>query len=903
MKRGTAMVLASLLAAAISAPAQGLESPLQRQVAGLGDAVADLVESQGNRYPNGPGHLIRAREMMAAARAGRFDSNAFVALQHEALTANPRVSAHPVLLVVHAPDDMGTHEYMRPSGYGKKGSALKLLDPVSGRTRTLVSASQGIIRRPDAHFEGRRVVFSMSKDPGDSFHIYEIEVDPAHPFAGGEVPAKQLTRAPDVSDVDPIYLPDDSIAFASTRDLKYVPCDTMIVPQLFRMESDGANIHQITRSTTHENEISLMPDGRILYSRWDYVDRNFGDGHGVWVANPDGCNQAIVWGNNTAHPAAAWTSRLIPGTSRLLCIIGTHHGSLGGALAIIDPRIAIDGHETILRTWPAENIQRFADQEPLNLDNAADHSDVMQAARTWPAEIRALVPHDANMRLYRHLDSQRNVEPWYNSPYPLNDKCFLCVRAPRWNAPPAVYLVDTFGNEVKLYEEAPGCFDPIPLVPRARPPVIASQRDYQNGNGVFRIQNVYEGTHMKGVAPGAVKSIRVIEVLSKRGLTGGQWRGLGAQSPALNWTDFNAKRILGTAPVEPDGSAAFYCPSDRFLYFQLLDKDGMMLQSMRSGTSLHSGEKMGCIGCHESRDRAGNASACGAGVSPARTMDHESRDRTGNASVGDNQAAALKREPSTLQPWYGPERAFSYAVEVQPVFDKHCLSCHDFGKKGARKLILAGDKDFAFNASYGELWCKGYVGALGAGPAAHLPAQSWGARTSPLIKTLRGGHHKVKLDQESMDRVITWVDLNGPYYPTTYAARPGPGPGRNPLTDDQTRRLVELTRMNADSLNTASRYDGPKVSFDRPELSPCLKGLATNSTAYAEALGLIRSGQKSLQALPRADMSGFVPCEIDRKRQAHSEKYQAVERDARQAIREKRKIMDSNTATPETSGL
>ena len=93
------------------------------------------------------------------------------------------------------------------------------------------------------------------------------------------------------------------------------------------------------------------------------------------------------------------------------------------------------------------------------------------------------------------------------------------------------------------------------------------------------------------------------------------------------------------------------------------------------------------------------------------------------------------------------------------------------------------------------------------------------------------------------------------------------------------------------------------VSFDRPELSPCLKGLATNSTAYAEALGLIRSGQKSLQALPRADMSGFVPCEIDRKRQAHSEKYQAVERDARQAIREKRKIMDSNTATPETSGL
>ena len=848
-------------------------------VAGLYDAVANLVESQGNRYPNGPGYLMRAREMMAAAQAGRIDTNAFFALQHEALTANLLVSATPILFVVLAPDDVGTHEYMRPSGYGRKGSALKLLDPVSGRTRTLLSTATGIIRRPDVHFDGRRVVFSMSKDPGDNFHIYETEVDPAHPFAGGELPVKQLTFAPDVYDVDPIYLSDDSIAFASTRDIKYVPCDTMIVPQLFRMGRDGANIHQITRSTAHENQISLMPDGRILYSRWDYVDRNFGDGHGFWVANPDGCNQAIIWGNNKAHPAAVWTSRMIPGTSRLLCILGTHHGSLGGALAIIDPQIALDGREAILRSWPAANLKRFDDPEPLNLDNTADDSDVMKAARTWPAETRALLPHDANMRLYRYLDVQRDVEPWYNSPYPLNDNYFLCVRAPKWNEPPAVYLVDTFGNEVKLYEEMPGCFDPLPLVPRPRPPAIVSRRDYQNGNGVFRIQNVYEGTHLQGVEPGSVKFIRVVEVLSKRGLSGGVWYGLGAQSPALNWTDFNAKRILGTAPVEKDGSAAFYCPSDRFVYFQLLDQDGMMIQSMRSGTSIHSGENMGCIGCHESRQCAGNSSIAG------------------------GQAAALMREPSTLQPWYGPERAFSYAVEVQPVFDRHCISCHDFGQEGARKLILAGDKDLSFNASYGELWHKGYVGALGAGPAAHLPANTWGSRTSRLIRTLQGGHHKVKLDQESMDRLITWVDLNGPYYPTTYAARPGPGPGRNPLTDDQTRRLIELTGMKAESLNVAGRYDGPKASFDRPERSPCLQGMGTNSTAYAEALGIIRRGKASLAATPRADMPGFVPCAKDQKRQAHHEKYEAIEQDARKAIRAGRKIMDSAAAAPQTEGL
>ncbi len=137
--------------------------------------------------------------------------------------------------------------------------------------------------------------------------------------------------------MDPVYLPNGDIVFASSRDLKIVPCDRQVVPQLFRMTAKGANIHQITRSLVHENQVSLMPDGRILYSRWDYVDRNFADGHGFWVTNPDGTSQAIVRGNNTAHPSAAWNAGMIPGTTQLVCILGTHHGSLGGALAVVDP--------------------------------------------------------------------------------------------------------------------------------------------------------------------------------------------------------------------------------------------------------------------------------------------------------------------------------------------------------------------------------------------------------------------------------------------------------------------------------------------------------------------------------------------------------------------------------------
>jgi hypothetical protein len=127
----------------------------------------------------------------------------------------------------------------------------------------------------------------MSCDEEELFNIYEFDLK------SSKKKPRQLTSASDVSDVDPIYLPDDSIVFSSSRDLKYVPCDSQIVPQLFRMNSDGQNIHQITRSTAHENQISLMSDGRILYSRWDYIDRNFGDGHGFWVTNPDGTNHDL----------------------------------------------------------------------------------------------------------------------------------------------------------------------------------------------------------------------------------------------------------------------------------------------------------------------------------------------------------------------------------------------------------------------------------------------------------------------------------------------------------------------------------------------------------------------------------------------------------------------------------
>lgn len=262
----TCGLIACLLTGTVQAQTQ-TNSPLS-------NAVRDLRTTFGKRYPN-----------------GKSVANMDEAEKRAALLANPMVSEHPILFVVRNPDRTGTHEYLDPITFGGMGSALKLLDVKTGKTTTLVENPKGHIRMPCVHFDGKRILFSMNPQ-GGNFNIFELNLESRD--AKNNYKVKQLTFARDVSDVDPIYLPGGDIIFASSRNMKIVPCDSQVVPQLFRMTGQGGNIHQITRSLVHENQVSLMPDGRVLYSRWDYVDRNFADGHGFWVTNPDGSNQAII---------------------------------------------------------------------------------------------------------------------------------------------------------------------------------------------------------------------------------------------------------------------------------------------------------------------------------------------------------------------------------------------------------------------------------------------------------------------------------------------------------------------------------------------------------------------------------------------------------------------------------
>ena len=800
--------------------------------ASLRNAIADLMQTFGSKYPNGARYL---QQLDALAKAP--DEKAFRALQKEALAANPLVSGQPILFVVrhqyrshyHAVDTLfstGEYNVDRNRWHAEAfrgGGALKTLDlSRGGQVKTLVNVPEGVARDPDVHWDGKRIVFAMRRRREEDYHIYEIPV-------GGRKP-KPLTCAKGVTDFDPFYLPDDQIAFSSTREPKYNMCSRDQAANLFRMTADGANIHQIARNTLFDNHGEAMPDGRILYARWEYVDRNFGDAHGLWVVNPDGTNQAVFWGNNTAVPGAVFNAHVIPGTHRILCVFGPHHDRLWGALAIVDPYLGLDGREPVVRTWPAHVINT------VRADGRFDC--------------------DANVR----------VRPRYEDPWPLSQKHFLCARTIDKGEQTGLFLVDTFGNEVLLHTEAPGCYDPMPLAPRPRPRVLAKRRDFQSDEGYVYMEDVYQGTHMKGVKPGAARYLRVVESPEKRHWARGKWNAQGYTAPGMNWHSLENKRILGTVPIESDGSAYFAVPAEKFVYFQVLDAEGRMIQSMRSGTVIQPGERLGCVGCHENRLRA-----------PAG-----------------RRMLATRRAPSRLEGWHGKSRLFGFMAEVQPVFTKHCLTCHDYGKKGAAKLVLAPDRTIAFNTAYMELWRKGYVRCVGGGPAPVQQAYSWGSHASKLIHVLRKGHNKVKLSAEDRDRLITWVDLNAPYYATYACAYPENLAGRCPLTNEQLGQLGKLTGLSARRTGSHSANPGPLVSFDRPELSPCLARLAKNKNdpRYIEALAIIRAGKTALAQRPRADMPGFVPCAKDLEREKHYARRRAIEQLNRQAIRDGTKRYD-----------
>jgi len=700
----------------------------------------------------------------------------------------------------------------------RPGAAIRRLDGTN--VTTLLDCPQGVIRDLEVSWDARKLLFSMRRTPPENFSIWEMDADGSG--------LKQLTDGAG-ADIDPCYLPDGRIVFSSTRDMKYCGCNWHLQGNLFRIDADGSNLRQLGRNNLYESRPSVLPDGRIIYDRWNYVDRHFGCSFGLWTMFPDGRSQALFYGENAWAPGAIFDARALPGGNpeRVVCIFGACHDRPWGALVALDRRKGLDGMAPVMHSFPRDITNRIC--MTANLGKGREMVN--------PCE--------------KIIDSFRSLPVKYEDPFPLDGDSVLCARTlieAQKGERTGIYLCSlSNGTETLIHKEARfGCFDPMPLAPRAKPPVLVDAVDYTKKTGVFYLADVYHGTGMENVPRGTIKALRIVEAPPKRDRSDHFWNTDTTHRPAVNYNCTNTKRVLGIVPVEADGSALFEVEAGLFVFFQALDADGKMVQSMRNGTTLQPGERASCVGCHEDRLEA---------TPPPK------------------ETAARHHAPHVPSlPEGEVSRPFSYVRDVQPIWNRNCVKCHDYGKPGEKAVNLAPDLGIVFNTSYMSLrakialrWYpdepgqpKELLKPVDDGPPDVLPAYAWGSHRSRLVDMLDAGHHGVKLTKAERGKIIEWIDLNTPYYPTYETAFPERPYGRSPLTFDQVHELVDVTGDRTSIIGHSfwkrvdeTRRLGTGVNFTRPELSPCLAGISAERRE--RALEIIRLGAVQLHEYGRPD--------------------------------------------------
>jgi len=647
--------------------------------------------------------------------------------------ANPALDFTRVLFV-DMPYPQGSewpHETRHRLGYmAVPGARLMVLDGLSPDgvpTQLMPKAPlHGSFWRPDVSFDGQRVLFCFKPHNEKSFHLYEINADGTG--------LKQLTEGP-YDDLDPIYLPDGHIMFCTTRANAYVRCmPPTNAYMLARCDGDGRNIYLISPSAEPEYLPSVASDGRVMYTRWEYTDKPLWRAQGLWTINPDGTHASTLWGNQSVWPDLLKDVRSIPGSPRVMFTGSAHHGWFSGSVGIIDPSKGFN--------FPNGLTKVTADVE-------------------WPESGNG--PVDPVESPDYHSSGAYGA---YYSPYPLTERDFL-VSADR-NGKFVLYLMDVDGNRELIYEGTHHVLHAIPLRPRPCPPVLLDTVAWPSREerldpkpGIIYSSNVYSGA--PDVLRGKAKYLRVLQVDAK---TYTYWnrRPYISTGPVVSILQSEGvKRVLGTVPIQPDGSVSFWAPSGRPLHFQLLDGDQRALQTMRSFVGVMPGEKRGCLGCHELHSTA-----------PAY----------------ESVAGAVTREPEQIAPPPWGEDTVSFARYVQPVLDRYCGACHQGDGEGRKVLDLTRRPGFLdFDEPYVTLtghptWAAPYEkpnpeppgwgiadtimteAFSTVDPKAYVtpePMQRLSYKSRLIQRASSGEHHGVKVDSESLLRLILWVDTMCPY--------------------------------------------------------------------------------------------------------------------------------------------
>jgi len=709
-------------------------------IASLRLALEDMIVELGSRYPGGPEYLKKLAELekqQDAVKEGTPEQkqpieDALKALQREAMLAHPSLKFDKLLFLkqVHVGCSIYTEHLSRTPG----GGNICVLSPVApdGKVTELVpELSGGRFGRFSLSFDATKIVFCHAK-PEQRFRIYEIDIDPK---SGQRVPGKevrQLTFSNDLEaktmklyegkfcgngydDVDPCYTPDGRIMFVSTRAHRAVLCRAVTATTLHVMEGDGSNLRCISGGQVNELAPGVLDDGRVVYPRWEYVDKGFANAVSLWTVRPDGSGTEHVYKNTCVLPCAMIDTRSIPGSQRIITVGAGHHGGLEGPVILVD--------------------NRLNRRDSMGMTNLTPEI-------SYPGMFPTRGKGGAGK--FRH-------------PYPFSEKFYLISH----NAPTSeekrrfsIHMFDAWGNRSELYKDPDiSCFLPVPLRPQRMPTRISSvaRREKRDSNGgeydpeslatVF-LQDVYRG--LKGVERGRVKYLRVMEAQILPWELAANARGMGQQLSVVSLgADPALKKIHGIVKVHEDGSAFFTAPAEKNLFFQALDENFMELQRMRTFVNLMPGEKKSCVGCHEVRR-----------LSPAL--------KQSNPMALDHEVQHLQPQPGHSGP-----HIVCYPEDVQPVLDRNCLGCHS-GENPKGDLDLSGKPTDIFNVSYENLCKKRLVSYLEGGfGSANLPAElpmTFGSHQSKLTERIMSDPCKSNLTREEFIKIVTWIDSNVVYY-------------------------------------------------------------------------------------------------------------------------------------------
>lgn len=683
----------------------------------------------------------------------------------------------------------GVYILENPADPPEKHRVRPLIDPTTPET-----LGEGVYSDPELSFDATKVLFCFKGEEKGSTKIYEIGIDGKG--------LRCLSQSQDCCcneykgnfgghhDVSPAYLPDGRIVFTSTRFAGLVPCANNGVDILHVMNADGSDVHPISVNNVNEFDPSILPDGRILFGRWEYIDKTALTQQSLWAVLPDGTLEAAVYANNMVKPEAILDARAVPGEEHLICGSFTPHNSgPRGCIGMVDPRLGKNDPGAIFNFDAPDNPtldQGFScDPWPLSRDV------VLYSGRSEGAPL--------NVLMLTHRDGRKVVVA----------------------ADPNIDL-----------------HSPIVITPRDVPPVVgATRKDDSVRTGRFFVQDIYRG--MPEVPRGTIRSLRVIEETSRISPSPKGSHSLNQTFLVSAALAFSAKNYLGVVPVEPDGSAYFEVPAGKAIYFQALDEEGRLVRGMRTFLQAAPGKTRSCIGCHEQKYSA--------------------------APSAPREQAAFVREPSRLKPESWGTGPIDYPTMIQPILDRHCVSCHGGEEGFAGSLDLSGGWTRLFNISYENLANRrqtqliaSYISAIDCMngtanfSAQILPAYSHGSGNAPLADVVLSGHEGSipNLTESERDLLLAWIDTNGLYYGTWDYSEAGCA------IDSWTRTRDELMNLMAEAGCAECHGDGTRITrfendwfnLKQPEMSRVLRAPLA---AEGEGNGLAWCRDRKVDPQPR----------------------------------------------------